>query len=328
LPIPAHSSADTAKEDVVDGERVQEAKAPAPLGQTKIAGQHSVTSRQAGGADHIGFRKLFADPGLPRVVELGKFRQALAPQLGHPERLRDVHRLACYVQVYEVLRQQRAHEFLEAIKRDGQMNVHIQVLSEESSAILGLKEFVARHPRPPRNPLRESGDVLPFECFYSLQVSSDPTAGRMEAREAGALTARGSDEECNPPAPPAASSPQPKTPSLCRNIPERFQNPWEFQLSRDEVLYDMNARAALRTSVTTLLSKVGRWFHRREEFRKWRALLSVKEPGEQLWAVRPPRGSVSDPSVREWARQTLDDAGYDSRTMLREWEIFWRRKGV
>jgi len=57
-------------------------------------------------------------------------------------------------------------------------------------------------------------------------------------------------------------------------------------------------------------------------------LLGAKDLEEQLWAVRPPHGSVRDPSVREWARQTLDSAGYDSRVMLREWEIFWRRKGV
>jgi len=37
---------------------------------------------------------------------------------------------------------------------------------------------------------------------------------------------------------------------------------------------------------------------------------------------------VSHTAIREWARKTLEAAGYDSQAMLPEWEIFWRRKGV
>jgi hypothetical protein len=315
-------------ENAIDGELVDEATARTPRGREKMAARRSMAPRQAAGASRIRCRRLFADPGLPRVVELSKFQRALAPQLAHADRLRDLHRLACHVQIYEALAQQRADEFLEAIQCAGHQNIPIEPLTEESIAMLGLKEFLAQHPRPPQDSLREPGYVLPFECFYSLRISSDPTAETVEATETAASTARNTGGKSIIAAPVPASSPQAKEPSSRRDIPERFQNPWEFQFGRDEVLYDMNVRIGSRGSVGALLRKVGRWYRRREEFRKWQALLCVKNLEEQLWAVRPPRGSVSDPSVREWARQTLESAGYDSRAMLLEWEIFWRRKGV
>ena len=53
------------------------------------------------------YRKLFPDPGQERVIRLGDFKSLLAPQLAHPERVRDTHRLACYLQVYEVTTAQR-----------------------------------------------------------------------------------------------------------------------------------------------------------------------------------------------------------------------------
>jgi hypothetical protein len=57
-------------------------------------------------------------------------------------------------------------------------------------------------------------------------------------------------------------------------------------------------------------------------------LLSGKSADEQLWAVRPPKGGVFHSAIRDWAYKTLETAGYDPRTMLLEWEIFWRRKGL
>jgi hypothetical protein len=324
LPVTVHAGGNPGGEDYIDGELEQQTKAPAapPLSQTKKVVPRDAVSPQRPDAERLGFRRLFADPGLPRVLELGQFRDALTSQLAHPERLRDLHRLACYVQVYEPLTQQRTDEFLEAIQRERQKSIFIKPLTEESIAILGLKEFLARHPRPPHNRSRESGYVRPFECFYSLQVSSDPTAEGATSQQANASSEGASRVPGSP------SFPQTKPSSLRHNIPERFQTPWEFQFSRDEVLYDMNVGEVSRGALRTLLNKVVRWFRRREEVRKWKAMLFSKEVDEQLWAVRPPRSSVSDPSVREWARQTLDDAGYDSRAMLREWEIFWRRKAL
>jgi len=51
-----------------------------------------------------------------------------------------------------------------------------------------------------------------------------------------------------------------------------------------------------------------------------------KSLDEQLWSIRPTRRALADRGVRQWASKTLEQAGYNSETMLLEWEIFWRRK--
>lgn len=325
LPAPGQ----TGGENVIDGELVDEGAPTAPQGKERFTGtQKGRAGRQGTDALRSCCRKLFADPGLPCVVELGKFQRVLAPQLAHPERLRDLHRLACYVQVYQALTRQRADEFLETIQGSVSQNIPMEPLTEESIAMLELKELLARHPRSLQNPLRDPGHVLPFECFYSLRLRSDPTAEKVEA---AAAVVPGPPDKAGQTISTAAAPTNPahaEAASSRRGIPERFQHPWEFRFSRDEVLYDMNLATTSRKSIATLLRNLGRWVRRREEFRKWRALLCAKNLEEQLWAVRPPRGSLSDPGVREWAHQTLEGAGYDSRTMLLEWEIFWRRKGV
>jgi len=115
-------------------------------------------------------------------------------------------------------------------------------------------------------------------------------------------------------------------------IQEQWIKPWEFQISREEALYDMRAARFSRGGLLAFIRSLTRWFgHRpawREAGRKWQALLAGKSLDEQLWDVRPPRGMIARPAVRDWALQTLERAGYDPRVMLAEWEIFWRRKGL
>jgi hypothetical protein len=110
-------------------------------------------------------------------------------------------------------------------------------------------------------------------------------------------------------------------------IPERFVGPWQFTVSRDEAVYDLNldrSRPRLRALIDRLRGNTAG----SREFRKWQVLLGGKSPDDQLWAVRPPHGALGDRAVREWARRTLETAGYDPDTMLLEWKIFWRRKGL
>jgi hypothetical protein len=57
-------------------------------------------------------------------------------------------------------------------------------------------------------------------------------------------------------------------------------------------------------------------------------LLHGKTADEQLWGVRPPRGGLTHRFIQAWAQSALQLAGYESRNMLAEWQIFWRRKGV
>ena len=111
-------------------------------------------------------------------------------------------------------------------------------------------------------------------------------------------------------------------------IPERYIKPWEFKSTRDEALYDMNVRATFAGWFSSLTARLQSWIRGRGELKKWQFLLNGKSADEQLWAIPPPKGGVSHPSIRDWARKTLETAGYDPRTMLLEWEIFWRRKGL
>jgi hypothetical protein len=114
-------------------------------------------------------------------------------------------------------------------------------------------------------------------------------------------------------------------------IPEQWIKQWEFQISREEAIYDMRAAASSRGGLLAFIRSLTNWFGRRtawrEALRKWQALLAGKSLDEQLWAVRPPRGMIARPAVRDWALRALERAGYDTRVMLVEWEIYWRRKG-
>jgi hypothetical protein len=115
---------------------------------------------------------------------------------------------------------------------------------------------------------------------------------------------------------------------LKTTIPEQWIKPWEFQISREEALYDMRAAASSRNAPLAFIRDLTNRFAHGQAWRKWQALLAGKSLDEQLWAVRPPRGTIARAAVRDWARQTLEQAGYDTRVMLAEWEIFWRRKGL
>jgi hypothetical protein len=88
----------------------------------------------------------------------------------------------------------------------------------------------------------------------------------------------------------------------------------------------INASAA--RGIAARVRGLVRAFAKRNEYHRWRALLEGKDADEQLWGVRPPSGRLADAAVRGWASRTLSLAGYDAGRMLREWELYWRRKGV
>ncbi|NOT61823.1 MAG: hypothetical protein HOP19_16540 [Acidobacteria bacterium] len=130
-----------------------------------------------------------------------------------------------------------------------------------------------------------------------------------------------------PPPPQAVASATNATETLKTTIPTQWMNPWEFRLSRDEALYDMRDEAAARHSMLGSVRKLTQRVTSRQAWQKWQSLLCGKSAEEQLWSVRPPTGQFHHPRVRDWAQQTLAQAGYDANAMLPEWEIFWRRKG-
>jgi hypothetical protein len=328
--LPFSSPAESAGKmgEIIDGELV-EPSSPANSENRAEEASRIATQRTERSSDFRS-RRFFANPGLPRVVELGRFRALLASQLSHPERLRDPHRLACHVQIYESLLEQRADEFFEAIQRDAAPRIPIRPLDSEAIAVLGLAPFLQRHPHPVVRASRAPSFIQPFERFFSLRVISDPTADASTSAKATKPAVSNDEVASRVPERPVQSAIPVATdvsPRL-KEIPHRFQNPWEFQLTRDEALYDMGIDKLSSSSFHKLLSRIGGWAQRRREFRKWSALLNGKSMEDQLWGVRPPSNAIGDVTIREWARQTLELAGYDPASMMLEWEIFWRRKGV
>lgn len=188
--------------------------------------------------------------------------------------------------------------------------------------------------RHSQRPIRRQPQPHPMRAMRAAQQAPAPHhqtrnggADNQRQEQASAaghrLTIRQNDIQQQSPATPLGASGGLKT-----AIPDQWIRQWEFQISREEAIYDMRAAASFRASPLAFIRDLTGWFGNRRARRKWQALLAGKKPDEQLWAVRPPRGLIGSPAVREWARQTLEQAGYDTSAMLAEWEIFWRRKGL
>ena len=235
------------------------------------------------------------------LVRWGDFQHMLRGQIAEPDRLRDSHRLPCCVRVYEATRPQSLPALAGAILGEGSGLERVQLLDPDAAARLGLAGLLRGRLR--QGGQRPPGVVLPGDLVFRLHLESDPTASSMPA-----------------PSPSKAIAPAPKRTS----VPESYLKPWELVRSREEALYQM-ALEASRGPLRRLFARLRRWPGSRRDALRWRALLEGKTPDEQLWAVRPPCAPI-DPEVRSWAERMLDQAGYDPRSMLREWEIYWRRK--
>ena len=286
------------------------------------------------------FRPLFVEPGLSRVVNFGDFKDLLSSQLAHPERLRDSHRLPCRVQVYEAFAPVRLGMLAAMVFGSSERASQLRRFEGDVIARLGLGELPAS--RGSGGGERSPEILGRFERVFRLEVAEDPTRFTTQASAAPAATPQGAG-----PATPAAESPVPEdfaaafaslpTPrvnaeapaSACGfTVPERFLRPWEFQRSREEAIYDMQSEIDARGPMAALRRKLSGNHVRVEELRRWRVLLRGKSLDEQLWSVRPPHHGLRTRVVREWAESALAAAGYSPNTMIDEWEIFWRRKGV
>jgi hypothetical protein len=251
----------------------------------------------------LSHRKLFADPGLWRVVLWGQFKEILARQLAHPERLRDSYRLPCYVQVIETERTVAIEELAE-IYRSDKSQTPLYVLTSEIAAKLDL--VLPLRAAPPHDAPRAHNTLPAHERVFRLVAANDPTIDVVAT---------------------VKNKPMAQTPkALKETIPERFIKEWEFKISREEAAYDLKARPTLGRFIRGFFRQL-RVLKLRNEFRKWRALLAGKSADEQLWAVHPPAGMLGHTVVRDWAQQTLERGGYDPQKMITEWEIFWRRRG-
>lgn len=259
------------------------------------------------------FRQFFSEPGESRVLSWGEFKNLVREQVARPERLRDNHRLACLVQVYE--------NFLtrtpEAFARDcfGDIQVANQ-LFELTEALAQRLKIVALLPPAPFHAPRESSDgmIRAGDRILRLKLASDPTSDLQPKSQPVTET--------------ATTAPTSVTNSVACDpvktiIPDRFLSPWENLLTREQVLSEMSGQD---TGSVRLFRWIVSLLHKRE-LKIWRRQLWGKPPDEQLWGVRPPKGSLTMGEVADWSRATLAAAGY-APSMLREWEIFWRQKGL
>jgi hypothetical protein len=272
-------------------------------------------------ASSPGHRKLFADPGHWRVVWFGEFKEILAGQLNHPERLRDTYRLPCYVQVLEIERTISVEELAAVYKSDNEHQSRFYFLTDELAAKLDL--MLPLRPAPARHTNREQNTLIAHERVFRLLAANDPTIDvtmsqnrRPSSGKTDSLAQPANDNN-------AAASSIP----LKNEIPKHFVKEHEFKLAREEASYDMNAKPGFGSSIRKFCRSL-RVLKRGNELRKWQTLLAGRTVDEQIWAIRPPAGTLGESVVREWARKTLELGGYDSQKMLNEWEIFWRRKGL
>jgi hypothetical protein len=271
------------------------------------------------------YRKLVSDPGLWRVIHWGDFKELLSGQIAHPERLRDVHRLPCYVQIYEALAAQPLESLAMAILGDTAQVSQFRYLTPALASKLGLIEVIETHAAVPVYGRHQPGVLKPYERVFRLQVAHDPTKDAPVGPQRAVFGADGREADRNT---GRSRGPQEESAGLKTRIPERFLKPWEFKLSREEVLYDMNVGVGTLRAFADWIRRLKNGLTARREYRKWQALLQGKDADEQLWSVRPPSESWRRQSLREWVQRTLQLSGYDPHVMLTEWEVFWRRKGL
>ncbi len=296
--------------EVIDVARTDTAQEqPSPCAPAEASPAKSDSSARSADAS-ASFRRLLPEPGQFRVVRFDSFRQMLAPQLAHPERLRDVHRLPCHASVFEVTAPQRLEQLGKIILGDQAIG-QVQLLTLPIVMQLHLRSVLP--PSQLQRATRAHGIVLPGDCVFHLRLTNDPTVEETVTERGGAEIAA-----------PAYNDAY----TVRMDIPEQFVKPWEFQISREEALYDLTCAATFLGSLGSKLRRLVHFAAFRAELRKWQMLLHGKTMEEQLWSVRPPRGGLTDRFVQAWAQSALQLAGYDSCNMLAEWRIFWKRKGV
>ncbi len=266
-----------------------------------------------------GVRALFVEPGLRRAARLGEFRALLVPQLAHPERLRESHQLPCFVQLLEATSPKPVEAFRAEIESTNELRA--EPLTPGAAQVLGLVPALARLPQAAYRTRREPGMVLPGDRFFTLRLAEDPTEAAVSASPVSDHVADTS------PRVPVVATGRPHAP-LRNSIPEQFSKPWDFQLTREQALYEMNVASTFAGPIRRLWRGLKRLLVGRGGLRKWQAMLYGKSLEEQLWGVRPPHGSLDRPALREWARRMLELTKYNPGEMMLEWEIFWRRKGV
>ena len=175
ISVPADSNEPSAESQKVQGGNLPRGgRQPKQNGELSQAGPVAHAAREK--PKPAPYRKLFPDPGQERVIRLGDFKSLLAPQLAHPERVRDTHRLACYLQVYEVTTAQRLESLAASALGNAGCVSQLQPMTESIIHQLGITSLLRTRPRALGNFPREAGLLLPYERVFRLQLAQDPTA--------------------------------------------------------------------------------------------------------------------------------------------------------
>jgi len=285
-------------------------------GESKFAPLQKTTEQ----VNAVSHRKLFADPGQWRVLWWGEFKEILARQLAHPERLRDTYRLPCYVQVIETERDISITELASIYQSEKNQDNRLYLLTEEIAAKLDL--VLPLRPVPVSNARRPANTLAAHERVFRLLAANDPTIDVATLKKTQQPLSTPVDTGTKP------KTVEPTTADVVEKttIPSRFVKEWEFRISREEAIYDLNAKPTLGSVLRNFLRGLS-IVKTRNEITKWQTLLAGRSGDEQLWAVRPPAEMLSAPFVSDWATRALELAGYNSQKMFREWQIFWCRKG-
>lgn len=235
-----------------------------------------------------------AEPMLPaslvRQLPFGEYRRLIEPQLKRPDAVGENAAITCAIQVYEAPWPLQPAQLAAAVFGRNRPEGQFTVLTRSLAERLKLVRKV-----PPRT------DASAIRYLH-LVVLDDPTAAGRASAPAPAVEKRTS-------------------------IPDRYLKPWEFRLSREEVVYDLHQERS-RQGLGALWTRFRRWRRAPAELRRWQALLQGRTPEDQLWAVRPPECAFHIPESRQWILQLLAACGYDAERMLDEWELYWRRKAL
>ena len=280
------------------------------------------------------FEALLAPGGVERIVAWGEFGPMLQDQVARPDRLRPRHRLRCRVEAYQATTPIRVAALADDIARRTGLRVRLSRLTEAHVQRLDLRDLLTPVPQLAAPAWKERDLALPFERFFRVVLRLDPT--RTDQQRPHPAPNGVFPTATAAPARPHTRRPHGMSKGVSRVgrtdglalIPERFRAPWEWKSSREEAQLAMALEGKGFRALLRPFQRVWRSITRRSRHWKWEALRAGRTLEEQLWAVRPPPGGYREEAVKAWVREALSSQGIDPGVGLREWEVFWRRKGV
>ena len=190
------------------------------------------TSERAKLASH---RKLFADPGQWRVLCWGEFKELLARQLAHPERLRNRTGFRATCKFWRLSAQCRSKNWRRSINQKT-IARPVFIFLDEITARLDL--VLPLRAAPPPNVRCTPNTLLPHERVFRLIVADDPTVDVANNKASSTSRLRTRRQHKSKEKWTSANDLLPQ-----EHDPTRLVKDWEFRIGREEASYDMDRRA-------------------------------------------------------------------------------------